>query len=321
MAEPYAKRGYHALQACGELQDRRKQLTAMLGSCTLCPHKCGVNRLEGEVGLCRTGVGAGVASHGPHFGEEAPLSGSRGSGTIFFTGCNLLCVYCQNCDISHIHTETERPPRPEQPVSLAAIMLELQELGCHNINFVTPSHTLPQILEAVEIASEKGLHLPLVYNSGGYDSVESLQLIDGVFDIYMPDIKFFSNIAAARYTTAADYRERVRASILEMHRQVGELERGPDDLAVRGILVRHLVMPGMLSDSRHIFQFLAESVSPDTYINIMDQYHPCGDLRDYPELQQPLGHEQYQLAVQAARDAGLNRLDQKGANIFARLFG
>lgn len=249
---------------------------------------------------------AWVSSYSAHFGEEDPLVGQNGSGTIFFTHCNLLCLFCQNYDISH-----EGHGREVGPEILAALMMNLAQAGCHNINFVTPTHVVPQILEALPLAIEAGLDRPLVYNSGGYDSVETLKLLDGIFDIYMPDFKFWQSEAAEKYCQAGDYRERARAAVLEMHRQVGDLEMDPDGVAIRGLLVRHLVMPEGLAGTADICRFLAEEVSPNTYVNIMGQYRPCGRADEYPELSRPLYSAELREAKETARREGLTRLDER----------
>ncbi|BCO08750.1 radical SAM protein [Desulfolithobacter dissulfuricans] len=290
---------------------RRRQAWSLLESCSVCPRRCGVNRLDDQVGLCQVGRCVRVASFGPHFGEEAPLVGRNGSGTIFFEGCNLRCVFCQNYDISHIDDQGLSPDSEVDDRQLARIMLELQSMGSHNINLVTPSHVVPQILAGLEIAVAEGLDIPLVYNTSAYDSVETLRLLDGIVDIYMPDCKFWVPDSAGRYAGARDYPEVMRQAVREMHRQVGDLEIGPDGLARRGLLVRHLVMPGMLDETGAILSWLAEEISPATYINIMDQYHPCGQAHRYPEIDRPLRPGEYAEALELARQAGLTRLDQR----------
>jgi putative pyruvate formate lyase activating enzyme len=258
--------------------------------------------LEGELGYCRSGRYARISSFTPHFGEERPLVGAHGSGTIFMTGCNLRCVYCQNYDISQLGEGREVSPE-----KLAEMMVCLADGGCHNINFVTPTHFVPQILEALVPAVELGLCLPLVYNSGGYDSVETLRLLDGIFDIYMPDAKYGTDAAAKKYSDAADYTGVMKAAILEMHRQVGPLEVGDDGVAVRGLLVRHLVLPEKLAGTGEVVRFLAEEVSPETYLNVMAQYHPCYRAHQFPELSRPITLREYAEAVNLARVAGLDR--------------
>lgn len=280
-------------------------LTELLAPCRVCPHHCKVNRLRDETGRCGIGRFARVASYGPHHGEEDCLRGWGGSGTIFFSGCNLRCVFCQNWDISHeITGELVTAER------LAEMMLELQELGCHNINWVTPSHVVPQCVEALVLARERGLRLPVVYNSGGYDAVETLQRLEGLVDIYMPDFKFWDAAVAARFTNAHDYPEVARAALREMHRQVGVLQLDRNGLARRGLLVRHLVMPHNLAGTAEIAHWLATELSPDTYCNVMAQYHPAGEAFRFPELSRRITAAEFSEAVQAARRAGLHRLDK-----------
>ncbi|WP_031386622.1 radical SAM protein [Desulfonatronum thiodismutans] len=308
--------GYLRLNADGELRRRAAEALKTLCSCTACPRRCRVNRLDGKLGFCRVGRWAKVASYSPHFGEEEPLVGNGGSGTIFFAQCNLACVFCQNHDISH-HGDDAPEASPEQ---LAAVMMELQGQGVHNINFVTPSHVVPQILEALVIAADQGLRLPLVYNSSGYDSLETLRRLDGVMDIYMPDAKFFAPDAAKTYCHAEDYPERAKAALKEMHRQVGDMELDDRGVAVRGLLVRHLVMPGNLAGTAKWMDFLAAEISPNTYMNIMDQYRPCGDASAFPELRRPLMAEEFDQALKAAALAGITRLDQRRTNLAERLW-
>ena len=289
----------------GLLRKNTEKAVEALRCCRLCPRQCGVDRLSGEMGMCKVGRSAVVASYGPHFGEEAPLVGDGGSGNIFFSGCNLLCSFCQNFDISHyVVGEMVSAPR------LAKIMLSIQEMGCHNINFVTPSHIVPQILEGLERSVEKGLTLPVVYNSSGYDSVETLQLLDGIVDIYMPDFKFWDNRVAAKTCHVSDYRERACEAFREMHRQVGDLVLDENGLAVRGLLVRHLVMPNGLAGTNEVMHFLAEEISPDTYVNVMDQYRPCGMVQEDEELNRAITRKEYAEAMQAARKAGIHRFDR-----------
>lgn len=288
-----------------QLQLKAARAVSSLAECTLCPRQCRVNRLEDQSGFCRTGRHAVVASAHLHFGEEAPLVGRQGSGTIFFAGCNLGCVFCQNFDISH-DTGSGREVRAEK---LADIMLDLQSQGAQNINLVTPSHVVPQILEALARAGPNGLHIPLVYNTSGYDQVQTLRLLEGIVDLYMPDAKFFDSVPARIYCQAEDYPQRAREAILEMHRQVGDLEMDQEGRAVHGLLVRHLLMPDDLAGSKSWFRFLAREVSPDTYLNIMDQYRPCGQAGDYPELCVPLPQQARESAAALARTQGLIRLD------------
>ena len=284
------------------LRERAEIALSRLEKCDICPRACGVNRLEGELGRCRSGRLAKVSSFTPHFGEEPPLVGSHGSGTIFMTGCNLSCVYCQNYEISQLGEGRE-----VSATKLAEMMVTLQDAGCHNVNFVTPTHFVPQILEALVEAAEMGLSVPLVYNSGGYDSVSTLKLLDGIFDIYMPDAKYGTDAAAKKYSDGPDYTKVMKAAIREMHRQVGPLEVDDGGIAVRGLLVRHLVLPEGLAGTAEVVRFLAEEVSPETYLNVMAQYHPCYRAHQFPELSRPIALREYAEAVTIARAAGLIR--------------
>lgn len=249
---------------------------------------------------------ARVASFGAHLGEEDPLRGWRGSGTIFFGSCNLRCVYCQNYDISQRLSGEE-----VEAETLAAIMLSLQGEGCHNINLVSPSHVVAPILESLVIAAAEGLRLPLVYNTGGYDSPEALSLLDGVVDIYMPDMKYSDRLVARRLSKIGNYPDANRAALREMHRQVGDLIIDDRGLAIRGLLVRHLVLPGGLAGTAEVVRFLAEEISPNTYLNLMDQYRPSYQAKQYPPLNRRLTTEEYEQALALARTAGLHRLDQR----------
>ncbi len=284
------------------LQDRARTALARLESCEICPRRCGVNRLKDERGFCRIGRLARVASFAPHFGEEPPLVGSSGSGTIFFSGCNLACVFCQNYDISQ-----QDHGQDVSADALASMMLQLQDLGCHNINFVTPTHVVPQILEALVLAIDDGLRVPLVYNSGGYDSVKTVQLLDGIFDIYMPDAKYGSDDVALKYSGAPDYTHIMKTAIKEMHRQVGDLIMDEDGVATRGLLVRHLVLPGDLAGSAEVVRFLSEEISPNTYLNVMAQYRPEYKACRFPELNRRISAKEYNDAVRLAARAGLTR--------------
>ncbi len=290
----------------GRLERAIGRATRWMKKCSLCPRRCGVDRMAGEKGFCRTGRYAVVASYGPHFGEERPLVGRSGSGTIFFSQCNLFCTFCQNYDISHGGEGTEATPE-----DLAAIMLALQRGGCHNINFVTPSHVIHAILEALPIAIRNGLQIPLVYNCGGYERVPALKLLDKVVDMYMPDFKFADPETARDLCDAPDYFDRARAGIREMHRQVGDLQCDRNGIAQRGLLVRHLVMPNGLSGTAQVMEFLAREVSPMTYVNIMDQYHPCGGAFGKPEIGRRITREEFSQALDAARRAGITRLDDR----------
>lgn len=290
----------------GLLTEKKETAYSALSSCTFCPRKCKVDRLSGEIGICKTGEKAFISSFNPHFGEEEPLVGTKGSGTIFFTHCNLLCNFCQNYDISHLGHGEE--VSNEQ---LSGIMLHLQNEGCHNINFVTPSHVVPQILSAVEIAVKKGLSIPLVYNTGGYDRVETLVLLEGVFDIYMPDFKFWHPEVAETTCNAKDYPDIARKALIEMHRQVGDLVINDSGIAEGGILLRHLVLPGDLAGTRDIMRFVAGEISLNTYVNIMPQYRPCGKADEVKGLSVHLAQKDYKMALQAALEEGIKRLDSR----------
>jgi len=297
------------------LAHRADLATASLQHCCLCPRRCGVNRLAGQTGFCRTGALARVCSAMPHPGEERSLSGTRGSGTIFFNRCNLRCAFCQNHDISQADTGDQSTPQ-----QIASLMLRLQALGCHNINLVTPSHVVPQIIQALPIAVGAGLNLPIVYNTNAYDLVDTLKTLDGLIDIYMPDFKFWSPQSSARYLAANDYPQVARHAISEMHRQVGPLSLAPNGLARRGLLVRHLVMPGFLAETAGILSFLAQHLSHDTYVNIMAQYHPDNrvgkhpqppDADPFPEINRRPTPDEIAEACRLARHAGLWRFDDR----------
>lgn len=298
---------YLALYRTGELQRRAQEAVASLKECRVCPRNCEANRLENVEGICRTGRYARVSSYFPHHGEEDCLRGWNGSGTIFFSWCNLRCVFCQNYDISHRGEGVE-----VHPERLARMMLHLQSLGCHNINFVTPEHVVPQVLEALAIAIERGLRLPIVYNTSAYDSLESLRAMEGIVDIYLPDFKFWDPAHARRYSKAPDYPEVARAAIQEMHRQVGPLVLDPQTgLARRGLLVRHLVMPGGVAGTRQIMRWLVREVSPETYVNIMGQYRPEHKTDRYPEIDRRPTLLELEEAFRAARQEGIRRFDQR----------
>ncbi len=295
---------YISLIENGGLEKRAAIARAQLAACNGCAWQCGVNRLGGELGKCKTGESVRVSSYGPHMGEERPLTGWRGSGTIFFTRCNLSCQFCQNFDISQAGNGVETDAR-----ELAAIMLELQAMGCHNINVVSPSHVVAQLLAALAIAAQAGLYLPLVYNTGGYDSLNSLHLLDGVIDIYMPDMKYADEQLALRYSKIPDYPSVNQVAVREMHRQVGDLKI-VDGLATHGLLVRHLVLPHQIAGTGQVVQFLAEQISLNTYLNLMDQYRPAYRAEQFPELNRRLTREEYQQAIELAHRAGLYRLDR-----------
>jgi len=291
-----------------ELSERARRLLARLERCDICPRMCQVNRVRGEEGVCGTGKAARVASFGPHFGEEAPLTGFNGSGTVFFSRCNLHCAFCQNYDISHFGEGREISAD-----ALADIFLSLQRTGCHNLNLVTPTHVTPQILEALLRAMERGFSLPVVYNCGGYERPETLRELDGVVDIYMPDVKFLDPLPAARYCGAPDYPDVVHAAIREMARQVGSLVLDGRGIARRGLLVRHLVMPGDASTTRKVIDFLAGEVGTDTYLNLMDQYRPCGRAHEFPEIARRTSPEEWGNARNYALSKGMSRLDGEHA--------
>lgn len=302
---------YLALHRDGTLLERAREARHLLQGCHVCPHACGGNRLAGELGKCGIGAKARVASFGAHFGEESPLVGRNGSGTIFFEGCSLRCIFCQNHDISHIDNQGDASPQAVDDAALAAIMLNLQAQGCHNINLVTPTHVVPQIIAALPLAVDQGLKLPLVYNSSGYDHSPTLRLLAGIVDIYMPDSKFWTAEAAARYTNAEDYPAVMQTALKEMHRQVGDLQIDEAGLAWRGLLVRHLVMPGLLAETRGVLEFLAREIGPETYVNIMDQYRPCHQAYGDDTINRPLCAEEYAQALAMAKELGLQRLDQR----------
>lgn len=306
---------YLRLLRSGELKRHVQSAYEHLRDCRLCGRECGVDRYE-ETGACRTGTRALVSSYGPHLGEEDPLRGHRGSGTIFFAWCNLNCQFCQNYDISQ-----RGQGREVEVEELAKMMLSLQREGCHNINFVSPTHVTPQILASVLIAAEAGLHLPLVWNTGGYDSPATLALLDGVVDIYMPDMKYADEETAYRYSKVRDYPAVNQAAVKEMHRQVGDLELDENGIARRGLLVRHLVLPEGLAGTQEIARFLVQEVSPDTYINLMDQYRPCYKAAELPPLARPITRAEYEQALQQAREAGLHRFDRREPRFLRVLWG
>jgi putative pyruvate formate lyase activating enzyme len=297
----------------GILQERAQQAVESLRSCCVCPRDCEIDRLNNKIGVCKSGRLARVASAFPHFGEEDCLRGWNGSGTIFFGWCNLRCVFCQNFETSQ-HGEGIEVTAEE----LACIMLDLQRIGCHNINFVTPEHVVPQILEALPIAVERGLLLPLVYNTSAYDSLESIRLMAGLVDIYMPDFKLWDVENCRKYLVASDYADAARSVITEMHAQVGELRVDEDGLALRGVLVRHLVMPGLLDDTREIMRWIAATLSRDTYVNVMDQYYPAHKAETEPrfaQINRGISANEFCGALELARDAVLWRFDVRWRNV------
>ena len=284
------------------LKKRKEELNKLLEKCHLCPRKCLVNRLQDEKGFCGAGKRVTVSSYNLHFGEEPPISGYRGSGTIFFTHCSLRCCFCQNYPISQLGNGQE-----VEISELATMMVKLQKLGAHNINFVTPTHFVPQIVEALELGVREGLKIPLVYNSGGYESVETLELLDGIVDIYMPDAKYSNPESARAYSRAADYFEVNKKALLEMHRQVGDLKMDSEGIAKRGLLIRHLVMPEDIAGSRSILEFVAKDISKDTYMSIMAQYHPAHLAFEFPEISRRIYKREYDAVLKMADELGLER--------------
>jgi putative pyruvate formate lyase activating enzyme len=308
------KPAYLRLLASGELAKRAETAFRQIEDCDLCARYCHVNRRLTIAGaVCRTGERAVVASFGAHHGEEDCLRGWRGSGTIFFSWCTLRCVYCQNWDISQ-----KGIGRETAPAEIADMMLDLQQQGCHNINLVTPSHVVAQIIAAVHDAAARGLRLPLVYNTSGYDSLEALALLDGVVDIYMPDMKYGDSELARKYSKVRNYVEANQAAVREMHRQVGDLVLGEDGVALRGLLVRHLVLPGGIAGTDRVLAFLAGEISLSTYINLMDQYRPCYRADEYPDIDRPITSREYREALGAAGRLGLTRLDNRAAHRLVR---
>lgn len=293
---------YVELYERGILKKRKEKLNKLLEKCHLCPRKCLVNRLQDEKGFCGAGRRVVISSYNLHFGEEPPISGYRGSGTIFFTHCNLRCCFCQNYPISQLGNGQE-----VDISELATMMTKLQKLGAHNINFVTPTHFVPPIVEALEVAVGEGLKIPLVYNSGGYDSVETLQLLDGIVDIYMPDAKYSSPETARRYSKADDYFEVNKKALLEMYRQVGDLKMDKEGIANRGLLIRHLVMPEDVVGSRKVLEFIAKNISQNTYMSIMAQYHPAHLAFEFPELSRRISKREYDAVLKMADELGLER--------------
>jgi putative pyruvate formate lyase activating enzyme len=293
---------YIRLHKEGELSQRIKFLEEFLRECRLCPRQCRVNRLDGEVGVCKAGLHLMVSSAFPHFGEEPPLVGYQGSGTIFLTHCNLRCLFCQNYDISHLGSG-----EPITPSDMARVMVRLQKMGCHNVNFVTPSHYVPQIIASLPEAIEKGLRLPIVYNCSGYESIEVIRLLEGVVDIYMPDVKYMEEKYSKRFSNAPDYPEVIKRVLKEMHRQVGDLTTDSKGIAERGLLIRHLVMPHGIASSEAVLKFIAEEISIHSYVNIMDQYRPEYQAHEYPEINRRITHKEYLEVIQLAKRYRLYR--------------
>ena len=302
------KPAYAALHASGELKRRGETLWETMRECRLCPRECGTNRLDGKTGFCGASSRLAVAAYHPHFGEEQPLVGRGGSGTVFFTHCSLRCVFCINWEISQGRagdaTTIER---------LADMMLRLQQRGCHNINIVTPTHYSAHLLLALDLAAARGLRLPIVYNTHGWERLDVLRQLDGVVDIYLPDFKYSDPKMAARYSSGADtYPEITRAALVEMNRQVGVANPAADGLMYRGLMIRHLVMPNDVSGSKQVFEWVAANLPKDTYVNVMSQYRPMFRALDYPEIARPLRRHEYEQAVRWAREAGLTNLDIQG---------
>jgi len=296
---------YEKLEREGKLAQRVKQAYASFENCQICPRKCGVNRLKGEKGFCRAPVKPVVFSHHPHFGEEMPLVGRNGSGTIFFSNCNLRCVFCQNWPIAH-----EGRGKEVQDEDLADMMLHLQKIGCHNINLVTPTHVMPNILNATQIALKKGLHLPLMYNTSGYERLEILKILDGIVDIYKPDMKYMDADKAAKYSAgASDYPEVTKKAILEMNRQVGILKLDKQGIATRGVIIRHLVMPNRVAGTEKFVRWVAEALPKSTYVNIMAQYRVEYKAFDYPEISRGITAQEFLEAMDWAEGYGLTNLD------------
>ena len=293
---------YIELARTGELAKKLESLTDILRECRLCPRECGVNRLEGQLGYCQAGADLMVSSAFPHFGEEPPLVGQHGSGTIFLTHCNLRCIFCQNYDISHLGRG-----EPIAPSDMARTMVRLQEMGCHNINFVTPTHYAAQIVAALPLGIEMGLRLPIVYNCSGYESLEILQLLDGIVDIYMPDAKFMEAQDARQFCNAPDYPEVLRVVLKEMHRQVGDLTLNSKGVAERGLLIRHLVMPGGVASSESVLKFIAEEISVHSYVNIMNQYRPEYRAGEHQQINRRTNYKEYLEAIQIAKRFRLYR--------------
>jgi putative pyruvate formate lyase activating enzyme len=307
-------RGYIGLFRNGELARRAAQLHAALGSCTLCPHACQADRLAGTLGYCRLGAETVVSSYGPHHGEEPPLSGTRGSGTIFFGRCNLRCVFCQNHQISQ-----DGLGQTVTPSGLADMMLDLQQRGCHNLNLVSPTHVVPQIMSGLLLAIPQGLDIPLVYNSNGYDRVETLRQLDGIIDIYLPDMKYSDDAVAARLSGAKNYTRCNQLAIIEMYRQVGHLQLDDQGLAARGLIIRHLVLPQGLAGSRESFQFLAENSLPRVRMSVMAQYHPAHHAREHAELNRTITAAEYRQALDWLDELGFENLwtqESESHNVF-----
>jgi putative pyruvate formate lyase activating enzyme len=300
---------YLELHKTGELKKRADELWAIMRSCELCPRRCGVNRHKGRSGVCRApGTTLVISSSHPHFGEERPLVGKGGSGTIFLAHCNLRCVFCQNWETAHLGIGSE-----ENIDDFAGMMLKLQEIGCHNINLVTPTHYSAHVLKALDIAAERGLRLPIVYNTSGWERLEIIRLLDGIVDIYLPDFKYWDSDMSAKYSDEAEsYPEMTSKAILEMHRQVGVAKPAKDGIMQRGLMIRHLVMPNNIGGSEKVMEWIAGNLPKDTYVNIMVQYSPVHKAYDYPELSRRITQKEYLKVVTKAKDLGLTNLDIQG---------
>jgi putative pyruvate formate lyase activating enzyme len=299
------------LHRSGELRKRGEELWHMMESCNLCPRECGANRLEGNEGFCKASSQLEISSYHPHFGEEKPLVGKEGSGTIFFTNCGLRCVFCINWEIS-----LEGKGEPKSIEDLAKMMLILQDKGCHNINVVTPTHYSPHIVIAVDLAASKGLRLPLVYNTCGWERLEILKMLDGIIDIYLPDFKYSDGKMAAKYSSGSEsYPEITKAALIEMNRQVGVAKPAKDGLMYRGLMIRHLVMPNGVSGAKEVIEWIAENLPKDTYLNIMSQYTPMYNAFDYQEISRRITHKEYNEALRWAKEAGLTNIDIQGQPI------
>jgi len=298
---------YEKLEREGKLADRIKQAYALLEKCQLCPRMCNVNRQKGEKGICRAPLKSVIFSYSPHFGEEIPLVGTGGSGTIFFSNCNLRCIFCQNWPIAH-----EGRGKEIQDEDVADMMIKLQKMGCHNINLVTPTHVMPNILRATRIALKKGLRLPLVYNTSGYERVEAIKMLDGIVDIYLPDMKYMDSGKSAQYSSgASDYPEMTKKAIVEMHRQAGVLQLDPKGVALRGVMIRHLVMPNRVAGTEKLMKWISENLPKNTYINIMAQYRVEYRAYEHPEIARGITVEEFMEAMDWARKYGLTNLDPK----------
>ncbi|NWG03447.1 MAG: radical SAM protein [Syntrophaceae bacterium] len=296
---------YEKLEMDGKLAQRVKQAYAIFENCHLCPKKCGVNRQKGEKGFCKAPLKPVIFSYHPHFGEERALVGGKGSGTIFFSNCNLRCIFCQNWPISH-----EGRGKEIQDEDLADVMLKLQSMGCHNINLVTPTHVMPNILNATRMALKKGLHIPLVYNTSGYERLEIVKLLEGIVDLYLPDLKYMDSDKAAKYSAgASDYPEVAKKAILEMNRQVGVLQLDKEGIAIRGLMIRHLVMPNRVAGTEKFVKWVAEALPKNTYVNIMAQYRVEYKAYDYPEIARGITVQEFMEAMDWAEKYGLTNLD------------